>query len=167
MACLDPLRNTIRQHLGQTGPFDAMFEVKMKTLVGELKCREWNTFEHLADLVVDGSLTIEKIVLELNEKLFDEHASWLFIMCILGLMESLMKRAYEAMAIFGVDESFRYFAHDKFCHEIERYLEAVWAPWIKSEGLGWTYLINNVTEHPHWLERRMLNKIYGIIVRME
>lgn len=167
MTSSDITKRVVRHYLGEPLPPNAMFEMKMKTLVGELKDRQRNALEHIAGLVVERGLTIEKVVLELNEKLFDENASWLFVMCILALLESLMKRAYEAMATFGVDESFRLYAHDKFSHDIESYLEAVWVPWISGEGLGWTYLMSNLTEYPHWFERRMLNKIYGTIVCME
>ena len=156
MACFDPLRNSIRQQLRMPGQFDALIELKMKTLVGELIVRHFNTLENIANLVVLRGFTIERVVRELQEKLFDEHASWLFILCILALLNSLM-RHYE--------KSVRRFALEKLCLKIEHYLVPVWAPWIEGKGHGWIYLMD-VIEYPHWVENRMMNKLWKTIVNM-
>ena len=167
MVCGDQLRNAIRQHLGQLEGYDAPFENKMGILSVEMRLRKFNTLESLADLVINRRLTLERVVQELNEKLFSKHASWLYITCVLALFPAFLECACKKIKTFGINDYFRSWSGRKCCVEIERHAVEVWKPWIENKSCGMAYLEKNVTGFPHKAEQRMLKRFYKIIQKME
>ena len=138
----------------------SMIETKMAHLVKDFQLRHKDTLKDLAECIERGQHFIEFTVLELNERLFDNYASWQFMVALLALVETLVSRAYNGVKKYGIDAQFKDHVINQYSHNVQYYLDCVWTPWIKEHSEGWTYFMVSFTNGPEWLERRLLKKFY-------
>ena len=141
-----------------------MMETKMLCLSAKFQRRFKKKLNRLAELVEEGNHFIEFTMLELNESLFHDFASWHFIVCMLSFLETLVRRTYCCMKTFGLEQDYENKMLECYVAKLKDYLGYVWYPWIANEGHGWGHFMTHYTCRD--FDCRLFDKFYQTIQKM-
>ena len=111
-----------------------MIESKMLVTTSKFQQNYQDRLQRLAELVEDGNHFIEFSIVHLNEVLFDDFASWEYIVFLLSLLETLVRRTYKNMKKYGLHDEYENKMLECYMSNLQDYVGFAWMEWLKENS---------------------------------